>query len=182
MKTFDEQWRPVEGYEELYAVSNFGRVKSLKFGKEKIMKPNKVKGYLQVHLSRNGKVEYFYVHRLVATAFIPNPEGLPEINHKDENPSNNVVTNIEWASRWDNMHYGTLYERSAAALTNHPAKSKVVEASRFSDFREICLRFASTAEAGRNGYAQQAVSSCCRGCFHYEGNNRYKNLYWRYAC
>ena len=79
------------------------------------------------------------------------------------------------------MHYGTLYERVISSLTNHPAFSKPVEASKYPDFRTIELRFASTAEAGRNGFNQSHVSACCRGCFNREGNNKYKNLYWRYA-
>lgn len=169
MKT--EIWKSIVGFEGLYEVSSLGRVKSLKFGKEKILKPNKVKGYLRVELLKNGQRKLIYVHRLVATAFLPNPEGLPEINHKDEVKTNNIVDNIEWASRWYNINYGSRTERT----------SKAIEASRFSDFRAIELRFSSTAEAGRNGYAQQAVSACCNGCFHREGNNKYKNLYWRFA-
>ena len=175
-----EEWRPIDGYEGLYEVSNLGRVKSLKYGKERILRPKKCKGYLKVGLCRNGKHKILYIHRLVATAFIPNPEGLEQVNHKDENKSNNCVENIEWCSAWYNMHYGTLYERSAAAHLNHPAKSKPVEASKYEDFSEICLRFPSAREAGRNGYCNQCVSKCCRGCYHYEGNNKYKNLYWRY--
>jgi len=170
-----EIWKPVAGYEEFYAVSNLGRVKSLgndKLRKEKILKPtDNGKGYLQVCLYRDGKGKMFQVHRLVATAFIPNPLGLPEINHKDEDKANNAVSNIEWTSRWYNMHYGTLQERII----------KAVEASKYPDFREICLRFASTAEAGRNGYNQGGVAACCRGCYYYEGNNRYKGLFWRFA-
>ena len=174
MKT-DEQWKPITGFED-YEISSLGRVKSLKFGKEKILKPGKDGwGYLFVYLCRNGKRKMFKVHRLVASAFLPNPMGLPEVNHKDENPSNNVKSNIEWCSRRYNMRYGTLQERSASA------RSKAVEASNYEDFREICLRFPSTAEAGRNGYKSQNVSACCRGCFNREGNNKYKNLYWRFA-
>lgn len=178
----NEQWRPVKGFEGLYEVSNLGRVKSLKYGKEKILKPEKTKkGYLFVILYRNRKRKFFKVHRLVATAFLPNPEGLPEVNHRDEDKTNNVVSNIEWCDRRYNMNYGTLQERISSALTNHPARSKSVEASKYEDFREIELFFASTAEAGRNGYAQSNVAACCRGCFHYEGNNKYKGLFWRYA-
>ena len=121
------------------------------------------------------------MHRLVAEAFIQNPEGFEQVNHKDENKTNNVLGNLEFCSRSYNINYGTRNERSAASQRNHPAKSKPVEASKYSDFREICLRFASAMEAGRNGYGFQNVSACCRGCFNREGNNKYKNLYWRYA-
>lgn len=181
-----EIWKPVKGFEGLYEISNFGRIKSLNYrrtGKEKIMKPKKHRGgYLFVHLCRNGKYKRFYVHRLVGIAFIPNPEGLPEINHKNEDKTNNVVSNIEWCDRRYNLNFGTYNERMSAVLTNHHAFSKPVEASKYPDFREICLRFASTMEAGRKGYHQGNVSACCRGCFNREGNNKYKGLYWRYAC
>lgn len=177
-----EQWQPVKGYEEFYAVSNLGRVKSLKYGKERILKQaNDGDGYLTLGLYRNGKRKAFKVYKLVASAFIPNPMGLPEINHKDENPSNNVVSNIEWCSRRYNVNYGSRTKNASAALTNRQDMSKPVEASKYEDFREICLRFASIMEAGRNGYNQGHVSDCCRKCFHREGNNRYKNLYWRYT-
>lgn len=184
MNVIKEEWKPVAGYENLYSVSNLGKVKSLNYnhtGKEKILKSNKVNGYLQVTLFKNGKGKTFKVHRLVATAFLPNPEGLPEINHRNENKTNNCVSNIEWCSRRYNMRYGTRNKRQAASMTNHPALSKAVEASKYSDFSEICLRFPSTSEAGRNGYSLSAVSRCCRGCFHREGNNKYRGLFWRFA-
>lgn len=178
MKTI-EQWKPVKGYEELYVVSSLGRVKSLNYnhtGKEKILKPAKnSKGYLQVQLWRDGKHKMFQVHRLVATAFLPNSEGLEQVNHIDEVKTNNCVENLEFCDCKYNNNYGTRNERAAAA------QSKAVEASKFSDFRTIELRFASTQEAERNGYKHQNVSACCRGCYHCEGNNKYKNLYWRYA-
>ena len=163
MNSINEQWKPVEGYEGLYEISNLGRVKSLNYnrtGVEKVLKPE--------------------IHRLVSTAFIPNPLGLPEVNHKDENPSNNVVGNIEWCNRLYNNNFGTRNKRAAASMTNHPALSMTVEASKYPDFSEICLRFPSTSEAGRNGYCSQNVSKCCNGCYCSKGNF-YKNLYWRYA-
>lgn len=170
----EEIWKAIAGYED-YKISSLGRVKSLgnnKLRKEKILKPQKDgDGYLFVHLWRNGKGKMFKIHRLVASAFIPNPLGFNEINHKDEDKINNCVENLEWASRWYNMHYGTIQERI----------SKVVEASRFSDFREICFRFASTQEAGRNGYGYSAVAACCRGCYSTHRGNFYKGLFWRYA-
>ena len=175
----NEQWRPVVGFEGLYEISNLGRVKSLNYkrtGKEKILKPNKHrKGYLRVELCRDGKVKHFLIHRLVAIAFLPNPMGFTEINHKDENKSNNAISNIEWCSAKYNTNYGNRNKKIAAAL------SKPVEASKYEDFRTIELRFISTMEADRNGYSQSAVAYCCRGCFHREGNNKYKNLYWRFA-
>ena len=179
-----EQWKPIDGFEDLYAVSSLGRVKSLNYnhtGKEKILKPGKnSSGYLLVNLYKDRKRKAFKVHKLVAEAFIPNPEGFEQINHKDENKINNCVSNLEFCDCKYNNNYGTRNKRIAAAQRNDPAKSKAVEASRFSDFRDICLSFSSTAEAGRNGYGQGHVSACCNGCYCSEGNF-YKNLYWRYA-
>lgn len=178
MKTFDEQWRPVKGFEGLYAVSNLGRVKSLNYnhtGVEKILKPQKNRGgYLYINLCRNGKVKAFKVHRLVAAAFLPNPNNLPQVNHKDEVKDNNCVSNLEFCDCKYNNNYGTRNKKIASDL------SKSVEASRFPDFREIELRFASTREAGRNGYHCGDVSDCCNGRYCSRGNF-YKNLYWRYA-
>ena len=183
MNIIKEEWKPVDGFED-YEVSNLGNVKSLNYhrtGVEKVLKPGTYRGYLRVCLCRNGKHKWLYVHRLVASAFLPNPEGLPEVNHKDEDKTNNIVNNIEWCSRSYNTNYGSRNERVASALTNYPDFSKPVEASRFSDFREICLSFPSTMEAERNGYFSSNVSACCKGCFNYEGNNKYKGLFWRYA-
>ena len=175
----NEQWKPFKGFEGLYEISSLGRVKSLNYnntGVEKIMRPQKNRnGYLHVGLRRNGKYKNLYVHRLVGEAFIPNPEGFEQVNHRDEVKTNNCVENLEWCSAKYNMNYGTRMEKQVAA------RSKAVEASKYPDFREICLRFPSTMEADRNGYNQGGVAACCRGCFSSEGNNKYKNLYWRYA-
>ena len=179
MNIINEEWKPVEGFEGLYEVSSLGRVKSLNYnhtGKEKILRHRKCRnGYLLVDLCRDGKRKTLLIHRLVAIAFLTNPEGLPEVNHKDEVKINNCVNNLEWVSKSYNNNFGTRNERMAAA------KSKAVEASKYSDFRTIELRFSSTAEAGRNGFHQGDVAACCNGRFNREGNNRYKNLYWRYA-
>ena len=90
----EEIWKIIEGYPN-YMVSNKGRVKSLNYHrerKEKIMENKKTKtGYLRITLNKNGKYKTFAVHRLVAEAFIPNPNNLPEVNHKDENKQNNFV-------------------------------------------------------------------------------------------
>ena len=114
-----EEWRPVVGYEGLYEVSNTGIVRSVdryvktcyeayKLHKGKILSPGKSKlGYLQVSLCNNGKIHQIKIHRLVAQAFLPNPDNLPEVNHRDENPGNNNVDNLEWCTRKYNVNYGT---------------------------------------------------------------------------
>ena len=115
----EEIWRPIEGYEGLYEVSNLGRVRSLDRyvkGKGKSYRLHKGKvlssakdtiGYLFVILHCNGKCKTIRVHRLVAEAFIPAVEGLSEVNHKDEDKTNNRVENLEWCSHKYNMNFGT---------------------------------------------------------------------------
>ena len=108
----NEIWKPIKGYEGLYEVSNFGRIKSIRFGKEKIMKLQlKKNNYLDISLTKDGKTKRFLIHRLVAEAFIPNPDNLPEVNHKDECKTNNNVNNLEWCDRVYNINYGTCIER-----------------------------------------------------------------------
>jgi hypothetical protein len=112
-----ERWKPVKGYEGLYEVSSLGRIKSLSKridpGKchrtypEKLIKPGKDgNGYLRVVLSDvNHKSKTHKLHRLVAEAFIPNPEKLPVVNHKDGNKANDRVDNLEWVSISDNLKH-----------------------------------------------------------------------------
>ena len=110
-----EEWRPVIGYEGLYEVSSLGRVRSLdrydrmnRFCEGRILKSYTYRGgYLFVQLSSNGKLKHHLVHRLIAQAFIPNPDNLPQINHKDEVKSNNCVDNLEWCDSKYNVNYGT---------------------------------------------------------------------------
>ena len=115
----EEIWRPVVGYEGLYEVSSYGRVRSLdryvkscyeayRLHKGKVLSPGKDKdGYLFVNLYCNGKVHKRFAHRLAAQAFISNPDNLPMVNHKDEDKTNNSVENLEWCNAKYNNTYGT---------------------------------------------------------------------------
>ena len=118
-----ECWRNAPYSDGLYRVSNLGRVaRVLTQGNRpcfKIVKP--VHGnivYPTVHLSINGKRKRVTIHRLVALAFIPNPDNLPQVNHKDENPRNNRADNLEWCTEKYNHNYGTYRERHMAMREN----------------------------------------------------------------
>ena len=112
-----EEWRPIEGYEGLYEVSNTGQVRSLdrfyyRLHKGKVLSPTKDRyGYLTVTLNCNGKSKTIKIHRLVAQAFLLNPDNLPQVNHKDEVKTNNNVDNLEWCTAKYNNNFGTRQER-----------------------------------------------------------------------
>lgn len=101
-----EEWKDIKEYEKTYQISDFGRVKSLKFGKEKILKLKKNSGgYLEVLLYGKQSKKTYRVHRLVAEAFIPNPNNLPEVNHIDGNKENNNIYNLEWVTGSENKKH-----------------------------------------------------------------------------
>jgi hypothetical protein len=110
-----EIWKDIPNYEGLYQASNLGNIKSLNYNhtkKEKILKTRlDTRGYEIIELRNKGKRGFHRVHRLVAQAFIPNPDNYPQINHKDENKLNNCVDNLEWCDNDYNAHYGTHYNR-----------------------------------------------------------------------
>lgn len=100
-----EEWRDVKGYGGDYQTSTFGRVKSLKNGKVRILKPFLTGLYMQVELHKDDKGKTFQVNRLVAETFIPNSDNLPEVNHIDGRKLNNHVSNLEWVTHQSNMRH-----------------------------------------------------------------------------
>ena len=163
-------------------MSNWGRVKSLEridrlghLRKEKILSSRPHDGgYAIVALYKNGKRKDYHVHRLVAEAFLDNPDNLPCINHKDENPSNNHYSNLEFCSYQYNNTYGTRIERVAEKRRNGKF-SKVV--FQYSLNGEFIKEYPSTREVERQlKYKQGYISACCLG--------KYKTAYgfiWRYS-
>lgn len=168
-----EEWRDIKGYENLYQISSRGRVRSLNYnktGKIKLLKPaKKNNGYLNVVLHKDGKMKNYLVHRLVAEAFIPNPDNLPEINHKsEEDKTDNRVECLEWCDRRYNCNYGTRNQRVAEK------RSKPV--LQYDKQGNFIKKWASTREVERQlGFNQGNVSACCRG--------EHKQMYgyiWKY--
>lgn len=162
-----EIWKKINNFDN-YLVSNYGNIKSLSRviksprGKtriipERILKPGKLQhGYLSVVLSNNIKSYTMRVHRLVAMAFIPNPNNLPIINHKDENPSNNHVDNLEWCTVKYNTNYGTGISRRCQS------KSKpIIQLS----INNIPIKnWVSAKEAANKlGLHPGNISRCCNG-------------------
>ena len=164
MKNIIEIWKPVVGYEGLYEVSDLGRVRSLNYhrsGKVRVLKYKTDKdGYKFVILCKDGKYKSFRVHRLVALAFIPNPDNLPCINHKDENKTNNCVENLEWCTRRYNVEY------SLAKPVNQYTLDGI-----------LVREWPSTNEVERQtGWSCGNISKCC--------NNKRKTAHgfiWRYS-
>ena len=155
-----EEWQDVIGYEGLYQVSNKGNIRSFHSGNWKVLRQSiRTGGYRKIFLRKNKVRKSFFVHRLVATAFIPNPNNLPIINHKDENPSNNCVENLEWCTHLYNMTYGTCQER---ARTTHLSKTpSILMYDKEGTLKAI---FNSVIEAEKEtGIPHSNIVACCKG-------------------
>lgn len=162
-----------------FMVSNMGRVKSLKLGKEKILSQWVTRrGYMSVPISdKNGYRKQYSVHRLVAQAFIPNPNNLPEVNHKDENKTNNIIwvnednsidynkSNLEWCDRKYNMNYGTTKER----IGQGNSKS-VIQYSK----EGILIRKWDSATEAKKEYNISHIIECCKGTYKSAGGYVWK--------
>lgn len=184
-----ERWADIAGYEGLYMVSTWGRVKSLerkvwdnrgyyKTVPERILKPSKVgDGYLRLFLCKDGKKEGYKVHRLVCKAFISNPQNLPCINHKDEDKLNNHKDNLEWCSYSYNNSYNGKGKKIGEKLRNDLKRCKAVIG--IDCTTGLILKFPSAREVERTlGINNSSIIQCCKG------RKRYKTaggFYWYYA-
>lgn len=159
-----EVWRAIEGYEFIYQVSNLGNVRRV--SDKRPLRPIETHyGYKRVALSKNGKRRMFAVHRLVAKEFVKNPKNLPEVNHKNENASDNRAENLEWCDHRYNVNYGTRMSRIRR------------EVQMLGDDGEVLRTFRSQKEAAEEmGTSQGAISNACKGRQERAGGHR-----WRFA-
>lgn len=185
-----EDVRYIKDFPE-YAVDMLGNVYSFKYGKTRVMKANPtLKGYLQVSLALNGKLYPRRVHRLVAEAFIPNPNNLPQVNHKDGNKLNNSVENLEWCTNSYNLHHSWeqgLREdvrNKARETINKVRVSKPVEMVDF-ESGNVLATFDSGKDASRKLFPLKDSSIVHAYMQSYEKNRRCvvfngKNVYFRF--
>ena len=156
--------KDIKGYEGLYAITSDGQVwnyRTKMFMKQRVNRG----GYLIVNLNKNGKKITYTVHQLVAKAYIPNPNNLPQINHKDENKQNNCVENLEWVSAKENSNYGTRNERVAKS---HSKPVYCVELDKV-------FESASIAARALNLFAS-AIGQVCKGKS--KSTHGYNFKYW----
>lgn len=167
-----EIWKSIRGYETLYEVSSYGRVRSLKhlvkqsgnkgatfsryYNGKVITQREGIGGYIFVCLSNGASKKTMRVHKLVAEAFIPNPNNYPQINHKDENKSNNRVDNLEWCSPSYNCNYGTRIDR-IRVKTGKPVRQYDINGN-------FIQEFPSVSEASRTlGISLSSIASMANG-------------------
>jgi hypothetical protein len=127
MKTQKEQWKAVADSNGEYSISDHGRVKSYKGGMERILKPSLTRefGYFRIAIRINDKIKTIRVHRLVAEAFLPNPDNKPQVNHKDGNKLNNHVSNLEWSTSKENLQHA--WENGMCESTRFARSKPVID-------------------------------------------------------
>ena len=196
-----EVWKPITNFEGLYEVSNYGRIKSLgrtirlrnngyKIFPERILKTQLWKGYERTQLTKDGKSYTVKVHRVVAKEFIKNPNNLPQVNHKDENKTNNKADNLEWCTQSYNNNFGTKNQRMVETNKKKGNTKKCCEAMlRVTIKGVICIttgeKFDSISSAARlYGIDSSALAKTCKGRFKYCGkrevNGKIEKLKWKY--
>jgi len=165
-----EKWRMIPGYDGLYMVSSLGRVKNCRTGR--IMSPSdNGRGYLQIGLTKNGIRKTYKVHRLVAMAFIPNPNNLPEVNHINEDKTDNRVENLEWCTHAYNTGYGDRSRKVREKTTNGKLSTPVIQIKPNGER----IEYPSMQEAERQTKVPQAnISKVCNGDRRKAGGCRWK--------
>lgn len=152
-----EFWKDIEGYEGLYQISNIGQVKSLI--SNKILKPdNRLDGYSQIKLSKDGERKNFLIHRLVAEAFLPNEEGLPEVDHINDDNSDNRVCNLQWISKVENNR-----KKTTGII---PRKVICLESDEVFESAAAAAKYVNRSSKSMNEHLKGRTKSC--GGLHFE--------------
>ncbi len=173
-----EIWKEINGYENLYEISNTGKVKSLRYNKI-LSGGYSGFGYLLVHLVKDSKKKQKYIHKLVAEAFIPNEDNKPQVNHIDGNKTNNNVDNLEWVSfSENNKHaYKTGLKKSSKGKNNDYSRSLMTPINQYDLDGNFIKRWNSQREITNElNIPQQNISLCVRG-----KRNKTHNYIWKYA-
>lgn len=177
----EEIWKDIKDYEKLYQISNLGRIRSKErtinhkttYGgkyhvKSKILKPKIDKGYYRIGLLKNGIKKFYGVHRIVAEAFIENPNNYNIINHKDENPLNNNVDNLEWCTQKYNVNYGNANYKRIKKLS--------IKIKQYDLNGNYIKTWDSMNEAIRYYNNNTKICQCCKGKV-----NNACGFKWKYA-
>ena len=174
----DEEWRDVVGYEGLYMVSSLGRIisieRKIQCGRLSQIIPFKIKSthikattpnYSRESLSlyKNGREKHFFVHRLVAEAFIPNPNNYPDIDHINGDPLSNVVSNLRWSSEKMNQNNPITRKRLSDAMKGHPCNNGLAKQVVQLEDDKIVHIFQTSTETEKYGFYPSSVRACCRG-------------------
>jgi len=166
-----EIWKDIPGYEGLYQISNEGRGKSFggkRYNVERIIKGGISRGYLYLGLWKDGCYHLKSVHRLVAEAFIPNPDNKPQVDHINGNRLDNRADNLRWCTAKENSNNPITKQRMSDS-----AKNKVYQ---YTLEGELIKVWSSTKECGKNGFIQALVSACCVG-----KRKTHKGYRWSYV-
>ena len=168
-------WKEIPNTDGLYLISEDGKVFSTR--SNRILKNQQLgNGYWRIELNIDGKYERRFIHRLVAEAFIPNPNNYPCVNHKDENPSNNHVSNLEWCTHKYNMNYGTRTARMNAhrVIPKGADNPQSIRVYQFSLDGEFLAEYGSCGEAGREtGLRSSSIARAVNG-----SRKQYAGYYW----
>jgi hypothetical protein len=170
----NKEWKDIDGYEGLYQINTNGQVMTFNCNHTKkttIMKPHLVgHGYMQIGL-RNGKGQKsFLVHRLVAKAFIPNPNNYPQVNHKNENITDNTVGNLEWCTSKYNYNYGTRKLRWMEKMSNSIIGTNVLSGEK--------IYFETPTKAIEQGFNCSFICRCCKKRKNFQTHKGYT---WEYG-
>lgn len=178
----EEVWKDIAGYEGKYQVSSLGRIKSLPItdgrclrSDAKVLSPVQDKtGYYRVHLRRDGRDKRLSVHRLVAMAFVENPNMYKYVNHKDENKTNNNASNLEWCTLKYNTNYGTAVQRRRNTFVKKYGRP----VDRYDMDGNFIKHYDCTRSVMEDGFNPSNVYSCCAGLNGYTQTGGFK---WKFS-